>query len=538
MSKAEHSFRMEWQNDIPVFKGIEPNIKWQEISWKKLERRVFKLQKRIYTASQRGDLKTVHKLQKLLIKSWSAKCIAVKTVTQENQGKNTTGVDRLKSLRPEKRLTLVKKLRPNTKFHPTPQTWTPKPEKEQKHSLGVRTIYDTALQTLLKMALEPEWEAKFEPNSYGFRPGRSSHDAIEAIYNAIVQNPKYVLDADIANCFHRINHEYILKKLNTFPTMRKQVKAWLKSGVVDDRQLFPTEKSTPQRKTISPLLSNIALHGLEHRINQVFPAKTLKQPKTTRTANIFSPNLIRYADYFVVMHKDLDIVLKCQEVISEWLSEVGLKLQPQKTKITHTLHQYEGNVGFDFLGFNIRQFPVRRRKSNHHPHSNQLAHKTLITPSSESLKNHTKKLGQIIDQHKAATQSALIGKLNPVIQVWAGYYSTVVRDGIFGKIDTHVHSQLRAWAQRRHANKGKGWTTRKYWSVDQAEVWRFSAQHPNGKIYQLIKHQDVNLIRHIKVQGTKSPYDGDWTYWASRIGKYPQLPNSIKREISSLWIVI
>lgn len=533
MSKAEHSFRMGWENDIPVFKGTEPDIKWQEIPWKKLERQVFKLQKRIYRASQRGDVKTIHKLQKLLMKSWSAKCIAVRKVTQENQGKNTAGVDGVKSLRPEKCLALVKKLRPIGKSHPTRRVWIPKPGKAEKRPLGIPTIYDRALQTLLKMALEPEWEARFEPNSYGFRPGRSCHDAIEAIYKAVVQKPKYVLDADIAKCFDKINHDYILKKLNTFPIMRKQIKAWLKSGVIDGRQLFPTDEGTPQGGTISPLLSNIALHGLEDRINEVFPAKTSHEPKTRRTINIFSPNFIRYADDFVVMHKDLDVVLKCQEIISEWLSEVGLKLQPEKTKITHTLHKHEGNVGFDFLGFNIRQFPVGKRKSSKNSHGNLLGHKTLITASSDSQKAHTRRLGEIIDQYKAAKQSALIGKLNPVIEGWARYYSTVVSNCVFGTMDSHVYSQLRAWAQRRHSNKGKRWTARKYWLVDQGEGWKFSAKDPSSKIYKLIKHQDVKIIRHVKVQGTRSPYDGDWVYWASRMGKYPELPNRIAKLLKA-----
>jgi RNA-directed DNA polymerase len=127
---------------------------------------------------------------------------------------------------------------------------------------------DRALQSLVKLALEPEWEAKFEPNSYGFRPGRSCHDAVDAIFNAIRYKPKYVLDADIAKCFDRIDHEALLRKLNTFPTIRRQVRAWLKAGVMDGKQLFPTSEGTPQGGVISPLLANIALHGMENRIKQ------------------------------------------------------------------------------------------------------------------------------------------------------------------------------------------------------------------------------------------------------------------------------
>lgn len=127
---------------------------------------------------------------------------------------------------------------------------------------------DRALQALVKLALEPEWEARFEPNSYGFRAGRSCPDAVEAIFNAISRKPKFVLDADISKCFDRIDQGALLKKLNTFPTIRRQIRAWLKAGVMDGMQLFPTSEGTPQGGVISPLLANIALHGMEERIKK------------------------------------------------------------------------------------------------------------------------------------------------------------------------------------------------------------------------------------------------------------------------------
>jgi RNA-directed DNA polymerase len=164
-------------------------------------------------------------------------------------------------------------------------------------------MYDRALQALVKLALEPECEARFEPNSYGFRPGRSCHDAIGAIFNAIRFKAKYVLDADIAKCFDRINHGELLRKLNTFPTFRRQIKSWLKSGVMDGKQMFPTSEGTPQGGVISPLLANIALHGMEERIKQV--AETLPGKKAH---NCESLSLIRYADDFVILHEDLTVV--------------------------------------------------------------------------------------------------------------------------------------------------------------------------------------------------------------------------------------
>ena len=338
-TKAEQKFRMVWENDIPVFAGVEPNLEWKEIPWKKLEKRIYKLQKRIYKASSRGDVKAVRRLQKTLMRSWAAKCLAVRRVSQDNQGKKTAGIDGVKSLTPVQRLKLVNKLKlSQKKAKPTRRVWIPKPGTEEKRPLGIPTMDDRAKQALAKLALEPEWEARFEPNSYGFRPGRSCQDAVEAIYTAINKKAKYVLDADIAKCFDRINHEALLEKVNTFPTLRRQIKAWLKSGVMDGKELFPTNEGTPQGGVISPLLANIALHGLESRIKQF--AESLPGNKRE---NRWSLSLIRYADDFVVLHKDLNIVLRCQQIINDWLKCMGLELKPSKTRISHTLNKHEGN---------------------------------------------------------------------------------------------------------------------------------------------------------------------------------------------------
>ncbi|WP_445252103.1 reverse transcriptase N-terminal domain-containing protein [Microcoleus sp. B13-B4] len=185
-------------------------VEWNTTNWRKLEKKVFKLQKRIFKASERGDIKAVRRLQKTLMRSWSAKMLAVRKVTQDNTGKKTAGVDGVKSLAPKQRLKLVNNLSIKQKVRPTRRVWIPKPGTEEKRPLGIPTMHDRALQALVKLALEPEWEARFEPNSYGFRTGRSSHDAIEAIHTVIAQKAKYVLDADITKCFDRINHQALL----------------------------------------------------------------------------------------------------------------------------------------------------------------------------------------------------------------------------------------------------------------------------------------------------------------------------------------
>ena len=499
-----------------------PMVEWKHVNWHKLERRVFKLQKRIYQASQRGDVKAVRRLQKTLMKSWSARCLAVRRVTQDNEGKKTAGVDGVKSLTPKQRLALVAKLKLNSKVVPTRRVWIPKPGQEEKRPLGIPTMKDRALQALVKLALEPEWEAKFEPNSYGFRPGRSCHDAVGQIFTVISQKAKYVLDADIAKCFDRINHEALLEKLNTFPTLHRQVRAWLKAGVMDGKQLFPTSEGTPQGGVISPLLANIALHGMENRIQQVFPKRKIY--KDGKYAGFISAaHLIRYADDFVILHEDITVVQRCRDLISEWLNGIGLELKPSKTRLTHTLNEYEGNPpGFDFLGFNIRQFPVGKYHSGKN-NGKLLGFKTLITPSREKQKIHYEQVANTIYAHRTATQEALIGKLNPIIKGWASYYSTVVSKETHSQQDHLMFQKLKAWAKRRHPKKSIQWIIKKYWKSIDGNNWAFANTDEGNHLMRLRTHSETPIVRHVKVQGEASPYDGNLVYWSLRMGKHPEV---------------
>lgn len=270
-----------------------PVYEWKNLPWKSIEKQVFKLQKRIYRASQRGDTRTVHNLQRLLMKSWSAKLLATRRVTQDNQGKQTAGVDGVKSPTPPQRLALAASLSLNQRAAPARRIWIPKPGTNEQRPLGIPTINNRAAQALVKLALEPEWEARFEPNSYGFRPGRSCHDAIEAIFQNTCHQPKYVLDADIAKCFDRINHRALLAKLDTFPSLRRLIHRWLQAGVMEEPDLFPTHAGVPQGAVLSPLLANVALHGLETALKAALP----RHKEQGRVHH--APQLIRYADDLV-----------------------------------------------------------------------------------------------------------------------------------------------------------------------------------------------------------------------------------------------
>src|SRR6266704_1209588 len=218
---------------------------WNRVPWKKLEQHCFRIQKRIYRASQRGNQRAVHKLQKLLMKSEAARLLAVRRVTQDNHGKKTAGVDGVKAVKPPERLVMATQIHPKHWKHQTPRpvrrVWIPKPGKAEQRPLGIPPMIERCKQALAKMALEPEWEAKFEPNSYGFRPGRSCHDAREAIFNAIRSKPKYVFDADIKGAFDNISQEALLAKLYTSPLLRKAVKGWLKAGVMEGCTFCPME---------------------------------------------------------------------------------------------------------------------------------------------------------------------------------------------------------------------------------------------------------------------------------------------------------
>ena len=496
-------------------------VEWKDLNWRKLEKVTFKLQKRIFQASERDDVKAVRKLQKTLINSWSAKCIAVRRVTQDNQGKNTAGVDGIKSLSPKQRMNLVGRLKLTNKVKPTRRVNIPKPGSTETRPLGIPTINDRALQSLVKLALEPEWEAKFEPNSYGFRPGRSCHDAIGAIFDSIKQKAKYVLDADIAKCFDRIDHKALISKIHTYPTLSRQIKTWLKAGYMDGKNLFHTEEGTPQGGVISPLLANIALHGMEERVKQY--AETLKG-KQNKQHKRESLSLIRYADDFVIIHEDLNVIKKCKEIITDWLSDMGLELKPSKTKLIHTLNKTDGNVGFEFLGFHIQQHKVGNYRCANNTNGTPLGFNTLITPSKAKIKTHLVKIAEVIETHKTAPQAALISKLNPIIRGWSNYYSTVVSKETFSKVDALTYDKLRAWARKR----GKGNINKdKYWRTVGDRNWCFSTE--NG--IELLTHASTPIVRHIKVKGEASPFDGNWIYWSKRRGEYPETPTRVSKLI-------
>jgi RNA-directed DNA polymerase len=515
--------------------SLKTTTEWNTTNWRKLERKVFKLQKRIYQASQRGDRTIVRKLQKVMMSSWSARMLAVRKVTQDNRGKKTGGVDGVRCLLPTQRLQLAKDLDLKKEAKPIRRVWIPKPGKTEKRPLGIPVMHDRAAQALVKLTIEPEWEAKFEKGSYGFRPGRSAHDAIGKIFTSIRQRSKYVLDADIKGCFDNIDHDALLKKIHTFPKLRRVIRSWLKAGIMENHEVEANERGTPQGGVISPLLSNIALDGLEAKLKTYANSHKRKNKRGNKwlgpKARQDLLGYVRYADDFVVMHDDRVVIEQCKRITEQFLKEMGLELKPEKTSIKHTLIQEEKTPpGFNFLGFTVKQFPVGKNHTGKDARGTPLGFKTIITPSKDNLRAHTREVGALINAYKdGGAKAAMITRLNPIIRGWCNYYSTVCSADSFATAKNITYHQIRRWVRKRHLNRSIGKANREYQTIN-GRNWVLATKEG----LRLISHIDTKIKRHVLVLDRKSPYDGDWVYWSQRLANSPhaspRLARALKRQ--------
>jgi RNA-directed DNA polymerase len=316
---------------------------------------------------------------------------------------------------------------------------------------------------------------------------------------------------DIAKCFDRICHDALLAKTQAPPVIRRQLKAWLKAGILEENRLFPTTAGTPQGGSISPLLALSALHGMDEAITRVYP----------------QARVIAYADDCVVLHEDRQVLEHCQQLLRTWLAEIGLTLNEAKSSIRHTL---EGDQpGFVFLGFHIRQYRVGKHQSGKSPGGHRrLGYKTLIKPAKANMQEHLAELGRIIARGKAWSQGALIRQLNPKIRGWAIYYRTCVSHAVYSRLDSLVWEKLRTWARQRHPNKATGWVIQRYWRrLGTRQAFATSPTRPDA--VSLHTHSEVAITRHVKVQGNRSPYDGDWVYWSTRQGRHPDANPRVAR---------
>lgn len=476
-------------------------VEWHKINWSECHKNVRRLQARIVKAQQSGDHRLVSKLQWLLTHSYSAKVIAVRRVT-ENQGSVTPGVDGVKLSTPKQKAEMVRSLkRRGYKAQPLRRVFIPKANGKQR-PLGIPTMKDRAMQALHLLALDPVAETTADPNSYGFRKGRGTRDAIEHCFGTMARNvaAPWILDADIEGCFDHISHDWLLKNV---PLDKRMLRTWLKAGVVEFGTLKNTDEGTPQGGIISPTLANMALDGMENLLRDHFRVSSRYAQKKV--------NVIRYADDFVVTGATREIVEEARKMIANFLSERGLKLSEEKTRIVHI------EEGFDFLGQNVRKYDG----------------KFLIRPSKKNIKVFLKKIRTTIKENKSATQENLIAILNPKIRGWVNYHRHVVSSETYKYVDFQIFRALWKWAKRRHPKKGARWVKDRYFRVFGGRVWNFIPEHPgrNGKLQGLIYATNTRITRHVKIRGEFNPYDPAWEqYWLKR----REAPSN-KAEVVRLW---
>jgi RNA-directed DNA polymerase len=429
------------------------NRERSRISWRLLEQQVLRLQKQIAQASQRGDREVVHQLQQRVLESEAARLLAVRRVAEENQGKHTAGVDGVKSLTASAQLAMASSIHPGNWVHqpsaPARRVWIPKPGTQEQRPLAILPMIDRCKQSLVKMALEPDWEVRFEPHSYGFRPNRGAHDALAALLVALEGQPAFVLSADLEQAFDRVSQTAILEKLQTTPFLRKMIGVWLKAGVMDGGIFFPSEQGIPQGGALSPFLLNIALHGME----------TVAAEGATNDP----PLLVRYADNFVILHADLAVLQQAVRRVRHWLATLGLQLNQRKTAMAHTLTPFQGRSGFDFLGFHLSQEALEKPFQGDRARSSVRNIKTMVTPSEEADRRHQFALEQRLQLVQNAPQAQVIAELNPLIRGWAAYYNGLVHTSLLGRYDELIEQHLLTWASQRHPGKDRAWLLAHYW---------------------------------------------------------------------------
>jgi RNA-directed DNA polymerase len=472
---------------------------WDRIDWRAQEGQVRRLRQRIFKAAQEQDWPKVRNLQKLMLRSRANTLVSVRQVTQRNTGRRTAGIDGEVALTPGARADVAVRVHQSvTSWHPRAvrRVYIPKASNRAKlRPLGIPVIMDRCHQQRVRHALEPEWEARFEPRSYGFRPGRGCQDAIAVIYNACkgpMARRVWALDADLAAAFDRIDHDHLLASLGSFPA-RDMIRGWLKAGVFEAGEGFaPTVEGTPQGGVISPCLLNVALHGLEEAAGVRYRARGPRAGDTERG----SPVAVRYADDVVVLCHSQQQAGQVKAQLAEWLAPRGLAFNEDKTRIVHL------SEGFDFLGFNVRRYPNR---------------KLLIKPSQAAIRRVRERLASELRTLRGGNAMAVIARLNPIIRGWAAYYRGVVSSRLFSSLDHYLWHITYKWATWRHENKPKRWIAGRYFgkfNKFRNDHWVFGDRDTGA---YMVRFSWTAIERHVPVTGAASPDDPALaSYWAER----------------------
>ncbi len=453
---------------------------WSNLKWDKMEAFVHRLQTRIAKAERLGKKGRVKALQRLLTTSFYGKCLAVKRVTSSTGGK-TPGIDKMCWSTDLQKMKAVDSLkRRGYKPLPLRRIYISKKSGKGQRPLSIPTLKCRAMQALHLLALEPIVEERADPNAYGFRMKRSTHDAIEQCFNALsrAKSATFILEGDIRDCFGQISHDWLLENV---PMDKQILGKFLKAGYMEKGQLKPTIKGTPQGSVISPALTTLTLAGLEDKLRPAGKSQRLGK----------KINTISYADDFVVTAASEDLLqYEVMPKLVEFLKTVGLELSVEKTKIT-TIDQ-----GFDFLGFTIRKY-----KNG----------KVLITPCKNNIKRFLKETRRLIRKGAALPTDKLIHTLNQKITGWTNYYRSAVSSRVFSQIDHHLFHALKRWALKRHSRKGIRWIMKHYWKSHKGDNWRFYCQvrdkEGNKKPLFLKRAIDTKIRRHTKIVAHANPFD-------------------------------
>jgi RNA-directed DNA polymerase len=506
--------RMAPKANGPEGQARDAPVQWDRIDWRAQEGQVRRLRQRIFKASQEGDWPKVRNLQKLMLRSQANTLVSVRQVTQRNTGRKTAGIDGQVALTSQARAEMAMQVHATIGSHapsPVRRVYVPKArDKTKMRPLGIPVLIDRCHQARVKNALEPEWEARFEPRSYGFRPGRGCHDAIESLFNTLRGKSKrvWILDADLASAFDKIDQEHLLNAIGGFPATG-MIARWLKAGVFEAGKGYsPTEEGTPQGGVISPLLLNIALHGLEEAAGVRYRTGThAGELKDT------SPALTRYADDLVVCCHSRQEAGQVKARLAEWLEPRGLAFNEAKTRIAHLAE------GFDFLGFNLRRY----RNG-----------KLLIKPSAMAIKRFRDRLAKEFRSLRGSNVAAVLAKIVPIVRGWVAYYRTVVSTRVFHTLTDYLWRLTYKWACWSHPNKTKRWIVGRYFrkfNKFRNDRWVFGDRDTGA---YLPKPAWTEIARHTLVKGGASPDDpGLAGYWAQRRQKVkPPLDSYTARLLS------
>ncbi len=430
-----------------------------------------------------------------MLRSYANTLVSVRCVTQVNQGRKTAGVDNVVVKTPQHRGHLVDHLMTCQPWRakPAKRVYIPKPNGKLR-PLGISTILDRCLQARIKNALEPSWEARFEGSSYGFRPGRSCHDAIGKIYQLARphKTKKWVVDADIRGAFDNISHTHLLETIGDAPG-RELIKQWLKAGYVDNGVFHETDTGTGQGSVVSPLLANIALHGMEDALDVTYG---------TRGEICGKRAVVRYADDFCVFCESKGEAETVVGILERWLALRGLTLSKEKTRIVHLTE------GFNFLGYHVKHYKVSTTATGY---------KLLITPSKDAVAHVRAKLRDEWKHLRGANALAVIKKLNPIIRGWANYHRVVVASRTFQILDEWMFRREVHHVKRTHPTKSRDWTRERYGgrlNKERADNWVFGDKRSGA---YLLKFRWFKIERHALVKGTASPDDTRLKdYWITR----------------------